>query len=159
MRSSCVPAGTERVTASASLTQAGKLFGAAVRQTRIMPLALRNLAMSIDSSEVGAAPTSSAIAAAASVTRAASGAIMPRGESPDAAIGTADAVPEPEIKPIIAPVPLMVSLMVARGDEPTPQLPPPHERRKDLPAHMVGDPHNRHDRQHQAERRDMDLNR
>jgi hypothetical protein len=77
---------------------------------------------------------------------------------PDAAVGAADAVPETEVEAIIPSVQFMVSLMMARSDEPLPQWTPPHERRKHFPPHVVGDPHNRHDREHQPKCADMNWN-
>jgi hypothetical protein len=52
----------------------------------------------------------------------------------------------------------MMPLMMTCRDQPCPQRPPPHPGREYLPAHMIGNPHNRHDRQHQAQRGDMNGN-
>jgi len=52
----------------------------------------------------------------------------------------------------------MMPLVMARRDQPRTQRPPPHPGGEDFPAHMIGHSHNRHDRQDQAERADLNGN-
>lgn len=51
-----------------------------------------------------------------------------------------------------------MALVMTCRDQPCAQRAPPHPGRKDFPAHVIGHPHNRHDRQDQAERADLNGN-
>ena len=51
-----------------------------------------------------------------------------------------------------------MALVMTRRDQPCAQRPPPHPGREDLPAHVIGHTHNRHDRQDQAKRADLNGN-
>src|SRR4030095_4312903 len=75
-----------------------------------------------------------------------------------AAIRAAEPVPEAEIKAIIASILLVVALVMARGDEPGACFAPDKAPGEELPAHMIGHPHQCHDAEDDEQGADMNGN-
>src|SRR5687768_2943891 len=123
------PAATECFTAAGSALQSGKWAGFRVRHSRTDPFVLRR---------PWTWTSTSAAWAALGAIRASSIKLA------KAAVRAAEPVPEPEIEPIIASRLLVVTLVMARGDEPGACFAPDKRSREELPAHMIGHPHHRH---------------
>src|SRR5690242_14157840 len=76
-------------------------------------------------------------------------------ETAKAAISPTKAIPEAEIEAIIALVPLMMELMMTCRYQPAPCPPLNQGLRKHLPSHVIGNAHDRHDREHGQKGSDM----
>src|SRR5690606_33834706 len=124
----------------ASLLQSGKALRFGVRQTSTCPLSLR--------SPVTLTSTVGGGGGAAAVSNS--------GKSAKPDIGAARLVPKAEIETIIPPVSGMMPLVMRCGYQPFPRRSMDQRAREHLPPHMIADAHHRHDREHEAEHRDVD---
>ena len=74
------------------------------------------------------------------------------GKAAQPSIGAAQPIPDAEIEAIIAAIVAVMALVMRRGNQPAPGRAIDDRPRKHLPAHMVGDAHDRHDRQQRGKR-------
>src|SRR3954470_23112814 len=123
-----------RLIAAGSPAQSGKCSALRVRQMCTWPFMFRIFCRFTISSAADAADgmAMNATTAATAVERT------------NAPVRAAKPVPCPEIKPIIASILLVVAMMVAGGDQPAPPSAAHDPVGKELPADMIGNPHEGH---------------